>query len=107
MDNNRLYSILAYIGPLFLVGLIAAPQEPKVKFHVNQGLVLFICEIVVGIILAIIGAVFGLIHLGILTTILTLIFWLAVVLMVVLGVVNAANDKQTPLPVIGEFTLIK
>ena len=46
-DNTKLYSILAYIGPLFLVGLLADKDNPRVKFHVNQGLVLLLAWLAV------------------------------------------------------------
>ena len=37
-DNTRVYSVLAYIGILWLVGLLADRHNPRVAFHVNQGL---------------------------------------------------------------------
>ena len=107
MENNRVFAILAYIGPLFLIGMFAAPQDQKVKFHVNQGLVLFICEIAAGILCGILGVILRIILLGFLASILSWVVSLAGLILTVLGIINAVNDRQNPLPVIGGFTLIK
>ena len=40
--NVKLLSILAYIGPLFLMGKLSVEKdEPHVKFHTHQGAILF------------------------------------------------------------------
>ena len=36
-NNTKLFSVLAYFSVLWLVGLLADPDNPKVRFHVNQG----------------------------------------------------------------------
>ncbi len=58
-SNEKVFNVLAYIGILFLVGLIADGQNPKVRFHVNQGLVLFLSELILGIVCSIIGVKIG------------------------------------------------
>ena len=47
-SNDKVFGILSYIGILWIVGL-AAGKTPFAKFHANQGLVLFLAEIVIGI----------------------------------------------------------
>ena len=42
ISKNRAFAILAYIGLLFLVPLLAAPNSPFARYHTNQGLLLFI-----------------------------------------------------------------
>jgi len=121
-EANKGMAILAYI--LFFVPLIAGAHKtsPFVKFHTNQGTVLFIAvvifEIIVGIVSGILsamfitsavtlsGAVTGLGVYGVLSTILTLLGLIPLIL-VILGIVNAATGKMKPLPVIGKFTIIK
>ena len=49
IEDNKVISILAYIGLLFLIPLLAAPNSKFAKYHTNQGLVLFIVDIIVGI----------------------------------------------------------
>ena len=35
-NNTKLFSVLAYFYVLWLVGLLADQDNPKVRFHVNQ-----------------------------------------------------------------------
>jgi len=115
-------AILAYI--LFFVPLIAGAHKtsPFVKYHTNQGTILFIATAIFGvlysIVTAILAAVFissamtlsglgtGLGVYGVLTTILSLL-WFIPAILCILGIVNAATGKTKPLPIIGKFTIIK
>ena len=45
ISANKVYAILAYIGFLVLVPLIAVPKSKFARFHANQGLVLLIGEV--------------------------------------------------------------
>ncbi len=96
-NNNKIYNILAYVGILFLIGLIAAPNEPDVKFHVNQGLVLCLLGIAVGIvsIIPIIGWIIGFAG---------SIFCLVLAIM---GIINASKNEQKELPLIGKIKILK
>ena len=40
MSNQILYCVLSYIYVLWIVGLLAEKDNPTVKFHVNQGIIL-------------------------------------------------------------------
>ena len=44
INNNKGMSVLAYIGFLFLVPLLACPNSKFARYHTNQGLVLFLLE---------------------------------------------------------------
>jgi len=122
-SNNKLMGILSYI--LWFVPLITGDykKSPFVKFHANQGLLVFICSIaysIVSFILrAILGAIFplrynnGLLALptrgpiyGLLSFIIG-IASLAILALAVIGIMNAANGKKKPLPIIGGFTILK
>src|SRR6267378_526195 len=46
IEQNKVYAILAYIGLLFLVPLLAAPNSKFARYHTNQGIVLFLATIV-------------------------------------------------------------
>ena len=52
IEDNSVMGLLAYIWILWLIPLLAAKNSKFAKFHANQGLILFILE-VIG------GAVFG------------------------------------------------
>lgn len=100
MSNNpnaKLFSILAYFGILWIVGLLAAKDDLFVKYHVNQGLILFI--------LGVAGGIVGVIPLigGIISAIVSVVCFV----FMILGIVNAVKGEMKPLPFIGNFELIK
>ena len=43
--KNKVLSLFAYIGILFLIPLLAAPNSKFARFHTNQGLVLFVAAL--------------------------------------------------------------
>ena len=82
-----------------------------VKYHANQGTILFLFYIawavVYAILTAILTAILGWRILLVFMTILGLL-WLVPVALMIVGIVNAATGKVKPLPVIGTmFTIIK
>lgn len=104
MENDeKVFGVLAYIGILFLVPLLAGKTEFS-KFHANQGLVLFIAEIAVNIVagiitlIPIIGWIIGLLFWAV------DIFWLVLMIM---GIVNVCQGEMKELPLIGKIRIIK
>jgi len=84
---------LAYI--LFFIPLLTgAKNDPFVKFHVKQGLLIFIGWVAVSIISWILPW-----QLGIIATILDI----CVLVLMVVGIMNAAKGEQKPLPAVGKF----
>ena len=92
MENNKLYSILAYIAPLWIIGLIAAKDDPDVKFHVNQGIVLTIGWVIAGFL--------TIIFIG-------LILYIPLAIFAIMGIINANKGEQKELPLIGKIKIIK
>jgi uncharacterized membrane protein len=108
-EKNKIFGILAYLGILCLVPIFAAKDSPFAKYHANQGLVLFLGEIVLWIALSIVNIVLYMIlpgSLGFLVTILDLAQIVPLVLLV-MGIINAAQGKCVPLPLIGGVKLLK
>lgn len=106
-SNRKLYSVLSYIGILFIVGLLAAKDDEKVKFHVNNGIILFIVEVAFGIITTILSALTAIPLLGVIIAIVYWLFYAAggIVLLIIAikGILAAAADKEEPLFLIGGF----
>ena len=103
IKNNTVMSVLAYLGILVLVPILAAKESKFARFHANQGLLLLILEIASGVIswlgkIPLVGFVFS---------IASWIVSLAGIVLAVLGIINAANGKAKELPVIGQFRLLK
>ena len=106
-QNNstaKVISILDYIGILWILGLFIEKDDPDVKFHTNQGLILFLLEVVTGVfsVLSVIPI------LGIVFTLAGGLLGIVCLVLAILGIVNAAHGLQKPLPVIGTlFSFIK
>jgi len=90
--KNTGMAIVAYF--LFFVPLLTdAKEDPFVKFHVKQSLLLVLAMVasaVVGIV-PIIGWVIALI-----APIVIFVLW-------IMGLINAIGGKMTPVPLIGQF----
>lgn len=108
-EKNKIFGILAYLGILCLVPILAAKDSPFAKYHGNQGLVLFIVWIVMAVAINIIDIILLTIlpsGLGFIVSILGLAY-LGLLILAVLGIINAAAGKCVPLPLIGGIKLIK
>lgn len=96
-EKNIGMAIIAYI--LFFIPLLTdAKNDPFVKYHVKQGLAFFLTCIVVFIARSLVpwyywwsmGWIFWILNIGL------LVLW-------ILGIINAANGKENPLPLIGKL----
>lgn len=92
-SNAKLFSILAYISLLWLLGLLITPEKtsPFVRNHVNNGIVLCICCAICGCI--------------------PFVGWvaeIAVVVFAIKGIIAAAKTQYYTLPLfLGNFKIVK
>jgi len=102
-SNNKVMAVLCYFGILWVIPLLTDHKnEPFVKFHINQGILLTIAWVAIWVA----GLIIGLIPvLG------PIVNWLArtaLFVLMVLGIINSINMEEKPLPVIGTlFTAYK
>ena len=68
------------------------------KFHTNQGVVLFITNITLLISSWILGALFGAMRLWVLIPFTSTVVWIGILLLMILGIINAVNGVMKPLP---------
>ena len=109
INDNKGMSVLAYIGFLFLIPLLACPNSKYARYHTNQGLVLFIFMVIFNVLsnvltsilieisptlVLIVSGVFGIL------TLLLCIFAL-------IGIIRAAKGQMKPLPIIGGIRILK
>ena len=106
IEQNKVYAVLAYIGILFLVPLLAAPNSRFARYHTNQGIVLFITGIIAYPASWFIGIPFGFFTFGF-GLALPFLLLIGLFALLVIGIVNAASGQCKPLPLIGHFELIK
>ena len=100
--------MLAYI--IFFIPLLTGAHKTSefVKYHTNQGTLLFIAAMGWNIVCEIVKRILRVIPIigGTLATILSLVSFVYLALFII-GILNAKNGKMAPLPVIGGFTVIK
>jgi uncharacterized membrane protein len=97
-EGKNPMAFLAYLWILILIPFFTdAKNDPFVKYHLQQGIVLIIFDAVgwflgffIGWIPLIGGLIIGL-------------WWLASLILVIIGLVNVANGKEQELPFIGQY----
>ncbi|MBR2550995.1 MAG: hypothetical protein IKE92_13450 [Clostridiales bacterium] len=92
-SNSKLFAILSYVGLLWLLGLLISPEKtsPFVRNHVNNGIVLCICEAILACI--------------------PFVGWvaeIAIVIFAIMGIIAAAKTQYYTLPIfLGKFKILK
>lgn len=110
IEQNKVLALFAYLELLFLIPLLAAPNSPYARFHTNQGLVLFLTSIVLGIVMIVVSVLLTLIggFAGIaIAGVVNGLIGLCIFIFVILGIVNAVTGKAKELPVIGKIRILK
>ena len=108
-QDIKTFSYLSYIGPFFLIGLFSDMRKnPELRFHLNQGFVLALCEMLALAIFYLVDMFLG--HLpivSIIPSVLLIFITLCSITLSLCGIVNVAANKRNPLPVIGSVNLLK
>jgi uncharacterized membrane protein len=91
--KNVPMGVLAYLGPLVIVSFLTAKDDPFVKFHIKQWLVLVVIEAVVLLLWMPLIFLWPLLYL----------INLAIIIFAVIGIVNVINGREQTLPLIGQF----
>ena len=86
-------AVISYIGPLCLIPYLSKEKDDFVKFHVKQGLVLFILEMITWVVVWIFPFLWALMNL-------VSLVWLV---FSIIGIINAINKQKRQLPLIGSF----
>lgn len=93
-EKNVLMAVLAYIGPLIIVSYVTAKDDAFVKFHIKQGLVLFVIELGVWVLGMMLWQLWPLLS----------IVNLATIVLSIIGIINAVKGKEEQLPLVGKFS---
>lgn len=103
IDDTRLFSVLSYISILWIVGLISDSDNCVVRFHINQGIVKTIIFGSAWFVLFVISKVFSAISIVLIpiVSLLWIIYFSIMLIYMILGIINAKNEIQKPLPIIG------
>ncbi len=94
-NKQKLMGALAYLGVFILIPLFVAKDDPVVKFHIKQGLILVIAEIVL--------KVLSLLMFGWLLWPFIQIVNLAIFILSIVGIINVLQEKEKELPLVGHL----
>ena len=92
--TQALVNILSYISILVVIAYVLAKNPHISKFHLRQGIALFICEALVMVVNAIIPFFFYF----------SWIFDIALLALSVVGIIHALRKKEVALPFISDVT---
>lgn len=108
-SNDVIMGVLAYLGILCLIPLLAAKDSQFAQFHAKQGVTLFIIEIGLVVLQWVIGfiALMGGFGFFALISLLVWLVWIGALVLSIIGIINAVGKKMTPLPIIGGIKIIK
>lgn len=96
--SNKGMAVLSYLGLLFLIPLLAAKDSQYARFHVNQGIVLFIADFILSFVMSMLNWTFFAASVKAVLGLIMLIYW-------IVGIVNAASGKAKELPLIGKIRI--
>ena len=132
-DNKQLFCILSYVSILWIIGMFVAPEkdDPRVRFHVGQGIILTIYSVALTIITSIITGILGLVLrskisdaynlfgvnfpalyapspiVAVISWLFGLAVWGSTVFLAVISILNITKNQDKPLPIIGSFAFYK
>lgn len=92
--QNTLMAGLAYLGPLVIISYAVGKDDPFVKFHIKQGLVLLVGEVgmwFLGMLVWVLLPLIALINIG---------FFI----LIIFGLFNVVQGKEKELPLVGSFS---
>lgn len=113
LASNKWCYVLAYLWILFFLPLIVCPESRVGKFHANQGLIMLIFSVAVGIVSAIVGA-FAAIPVPLvsalfstLASLISLAGGIVHLIVFFYELVNIINNQAVEIPILGKYKLIK
>gem|GEM_PF-969777 len=112
-SNEVMTGILSYLGILVLIPLLAIKKEERneyITFHIQQGINLFILEIIVWVACAIIFGVLTVITFGLFGIIGAIISWLislVFLVVIVIAIVKSMQGEKWEIPVLGAAKFVK
>ncbi len=108
IEQNKVMGVLAYLGILVLIPILAAKESKFARFHANQGLILCIAAILYGVAYSVLTSIILAIswRLYFLVSILGFVGIVFAVLCVI-GIINVVNGQAKELPVIGKYRILR
>lgn len=108
IQENKIYAALSYWGFLLLIPLVFRRNSRYARFHANQGLVVFLGVLLFELACSAMDVLIG--NDPNLDVFIVCIAWgcnLFFLVLQVLGTIRAVKGETIPLPLIGQFQILK
>ncbi|MEK6967346.1 MAG: DUF4870 domain-containing protein [Nanoarchaeota archaeon] len=101
-SDEMMTAILSYLGILLLIPLLVVKKKDEfIKFHLRQGIVLLIVEVIFAIAAQFFGFLF---FLGWIIWPLVSLCWLAILIVSIVAIIKAIQGEMWKIPVISNYT---
>lgn len=100
IEKTKRISLLSYLGLLFLIPMLVHQDSRFARYHVNQGIVLFLFGLICNVACTVVGWI------PLIGWIVSLAIGIIELVLMIIGIVNAVNGRAKELPVIGRFKLL-
>ena len=101
-SEEMMTAILSYLGILVLIPLLVVKKKDEfIKFHLRQGIVLLIVEVIFVIVAQILGFMF---FLGWIIWPLVSLCWIAILIVSIIAILKAIQGEMWKIPVISNYT---
>lgn len=112
IQTGKGMSVLSYLGLLWLIPFFVNTRRnnPYVRFHMNQGLILLIISLIIQVIGAVVCAVLDFFWLGFISSIVDVavdFVQFIIFAFEILGIVNVLKNTAKELPFIGFIQILK
>jgi len=100
-SNQMMAGILSYIGILVLIPLLAIKVQDRddfMRFHIKQGVILFVVEIIAMIVASIIAII------PILGWLIADLLYLLFLIVSIVAIIKAVQKEQWEIPIISNYT---
>ena len=93
VEEGKFWAVISYLWILFIFTILLKKDNEYAMYHAKQGLILFICSLIVFILskIPLAGIVIGILG------------GIAIFILFIIGLYNAVTGKKEPLPVIGKY----
>jgi len=92
-QDDKIIAALSYVWLLFLIPMFLKKNNAFCQFHAKQGLILFLCSLV----LYVVGAI------PVLGWLIAFVGWISVAIFSILGIVNSLQGIKWEIPILGKY----
>lgn len=101
--NRTIMIVLAYLGILAVIPLVAEKEDREVQWHAKHGLVLLVAEIIISVIISVVGGVVSFADAGCSGCMASSLFWVVVLVVHILAIVKGVNGQRLIIPGLSDF----